>query len=78
MINKTVLLLAVDARLAATRPGSAQSVLSDVPAQHWASGAVKELQLRGMLTGYPDGSFGADTCPYAGGLDQNIYGDLTP
>ena len=26
----------------------------------------------------PDGSFGADTCPYAGGLDQNIYGDVTP
>jgi hypothetical protein len=26
----------------------------------------------------PDGSFGADTCPYAGGLDQNIYGSATP
>ncbi len=26
----------------------------------------------------PDGSFGPDTCPYAGGLDQNIYGDTTP
>jgi hypothetical protein len=26
----------------------------------------------------PDGSFGADTCPYAGGLDQNIYGSTTP
>jgi hypothetical protein len=26
----------------------------------------------------PDGSFSADTCPYAGGLDQNIYGDVTP
>ena len=26
----------------------------------------------------PDGSFGADTCPYAGGLDQNIYGEVTP
>jgi hypothetical protein len=25
-----------------------------------------------------DGSFGPDTCPYAGGLDQNIYGDVTP
>ena len=25
-----------------------------------------------------DGSFGADTCPFAGGLDQNIYGDTTP
>jgi hypothetical protein len=26
----------------------------------------------------PDGSFGPDTCPYAGGLDANIYGDATP
>jgi hypothetical protein len=26
----------------------------------------------------PDGSFGPDTCPYAGGLDSNIYGDVTP
>src|SRR6266545_1018947 len=26
----------------------------------------------------PDGSFGPDTCPWEGGLDSNIYGDLTP
>jgi len=26
----------------------------------------------------PDNSFGPDTCPFAGGLDQNIYGDTTP
>lgn len=26
----------------------------------------------------PDGSLTGDTCPRAGGLDQNIYGDLTP
>jgi hypothetical protein len=26
----------------------------------------------------PDGSLGPDTCPRAGGLDQNIYGDHTP
>src|SRR5262249_32926173 len=26
----------------------------------------------------PDGSISTDTCPWAGGLDQNIYGDLTP
>jgi hypothetical protein len=25
-----------------------------------------------------DGSFGADTCPWEGGLDQNIYGSVTP
>jgi hypothetical protein len=26
----------------------------------------------------PTGGFGADTCPWAGGLDQNIYGNVTP
>jgi len=26
----------------------------------------------------PDGSFTRDTCPYDGGLDQNIYGAVTP
>src|SRR5438477_12679207 len=26
----------------------------------------------------PDGTVGADTCPYQGGLDQNIYGAVTP
>jgi hypothetical protein len=24
----------------------------------------------------PDGTFGPDTCPNAGGLDQNIYGTV--
>lgn len=32
-------------------------------------------QCRALL---PDGSYGPDTCPYAGGLDSNIYGDSTP
>jgi len=26
----------------------------------------------------PDGSIGTDTCPFAGGLDQDIYGAVTP
>ncbi|TMK87659.1 MAG: hypothetical protein E6G43_10470 [Actinobacteria bacterium] len=26
----------------------------------------------------PDGTIGADTCPFQGGLDQNIYGAVTP
>jgi hypothetical protein len=25
-----------------------------------------------------DGAFTTDTCPHAGGLDQNVYGDLAP
>jgi hypothetical protein len=41
-------------------------------------------QCRDILTSAPDKkgvttkSFGGDTCPHAGGLDQNIYGDLAP
>jgi hypothetical protein len=27
---------------------------------------------------FSDGAWSSDTCPRAGGLDQNIYGDLTP
>jgi hypothetical protein len=33
------------------------------------------LQCRAAL---PDGTWGPDTCPRAGGLDQDIYGDHTP
>jgi hypothetical protein len=29
-------------------------------------------------TAHPDGSITGDTCPRAGGLDQNIYGDQSP
>jgi hypothetical protein len=38
-----------------------------VPADVW--------QCRTVLS---DGTVTGDTCPRAGGLDQNIYGDLTP
>ena len=27
---------------------------------------------------FSDGAWSGDTCPHAGGLDQNIFGDLTP
>jgi hypothetical protein len=37
--------------------------------------AADVLQCR---TQNPDGSFGPDTCPWAGGLDSNIYGGPTP
>jgi polyhydroxyalkanoate synthesis regulator phasin len=58
MMSKVVLLIMAAAIMASARPALAQSALSDVPAQHWAAGAVKELQLRGILTGYPNGTFG--------------------
>ena len=33
---------------------------SDVPADHWAAGAVSMAYARGFLSGYPDGTFGLD------------------
>lgn len=38
-----------------SRPATA---FSDVPSGHWASGAVLELQAKGLLAGYPGGHFG--------------------
>src|SRR5713101_4274397 len=58
MMRKTVLLFAVAATMASAGAARAQGQFGDVPAQHWASSAVKELQLRGILAGYPDGTFG--------------------
>jgi S-layer family protein len=58
MMNKAVLLVVVAATMASARAARAQGPFSDVPPRHWANGAVKELQLRGILTGYPNGTFG--------------------
>jgi hypothetical protein len=38
-----------------------------------ATSDVKQCRTQNL-----DGSFTRDMCPYAGGLDQNIYGDVTP
>ena len=35
---------------------------------------VKQCRVQDPSTG----AWGPDTCPHAGGLDQNIYGDLSP
>ena len=35
-------------------------VFTDVPSSHWAIGYVNEAAGLGLITGYPDGSFGAD------------------
>ncbi|MEP6651462.1 MAG: sialidase family protein [Lapillicoccus sp.] len=45
----------------------------DAPDDDTNTGDVK--QCRHLLS---DGSWSGDTCPRAGGLDQNIYGDLAP
>ncbi|MEO0768166.1 MAG: S-layer homology domain-containing protein, partial [Cyanobacteria bacterium J06649_4] len=33
---------------------------SDVPADHWAAGAIFSAYAKGFLSGYPDGTFGLD------------------
>ncbi len=38
-------------------PAFAQSAFSDVPSDHWAYGAISQLEASGMVIGYPDGEF---------------------
>jgi hypothetical protein len=33
---------------------------SDTPANHWAYGAIAELAAKGLIDGYPDGTFKDD------------------
>ncbi|MEL6555535.1 MAG: S-layer homology domain-containing protein [Cyanobacteria bacterium J06621_11] len=35
-------------------------VFTDVPADHWAAGAISAAYAKGFLSGYPDGTFGLD------------------
>jgi len=37
------------------QPGEANRQFSDVPGNHWAAGATKDLRKAGILVGYPDG-----------------------
>ncbi|MBQ3022657.1 MAG: S-layer homology domain-containing protein [Clostridia bacterium] len=48
---------------------SGNNVFSDVGANHWASGYINCIAQKGIINGYPDGSFGAeDTITYAQAL----------
>lgn len=38
-------------------PASAQTTFPDVPSSYWASGFIQELVTRGVIAGFPDGSF---------------------
>ncbi|MBW4521618.1 MAG: S-layer homology domain-containing protein [Scytolyngbya sp. HA4215-MV1] len=59
----TALLLALGlttsaiAPLVVAAPASAQTTFSDVSANYWASGFIQELATRGVIKGFPDGSF---------------------
>lgn len=54
---KKVLCLCMAAALLA---GQAFAAFSDVPEDHWANTAVGQMAQRGILEGYPDGSFRPD------------------
>jgi hypothetical protein len=58
MIRQFVLLTGMTAAVALARPALAQGPFADVPPQHWAKDAVNELAARGIVKGYPDGTFG--------------------
>ena len=36
------------------------TLFPDVPSNHWAYEAVSDLSRRGLVEGYPDGTFGGD------------------
>jgi|GEM_PF-3528268 len=46
------------ASLRVAQPGEAKQLFADVPANHWAADALKNLREEGILRGYADGSFG--------------------
>src|SRR5713226_1202726 len=58
MMKKLALLAGAMAILAFARPALAQGPFADVPTDHWAYDAVNELASRGIVNGYPDGTFG--------------------
>jgi len=58
MMKKLALLAGALAIMAFARPALAQGPFADVPTDHWAYDAVNELASRGIVNGYPDGTFG--------------------
>ncbi|MBQ0104745.1 MAG: S-layer homology domain-containing protein [Armatimonadetes bacterium] len=54
-MKKILMLIAAVIVMAA--PAFAQSAFSDVPRDHWAYGAVSQLENAGLVVGYPDGTF---------------------
>lgn len=58
-MRKTILLLLSLLILVSALPAMAQAP-SDVPAEHWAIEAIRDLYTRGIFVGYPDDSFRGD------------------
>lgn len=58
MIKKGITALVAAAALASAAPAiAAVNPFSDVPASHWAYDAVAQLASRGVISGYPDGTY---------------------
>lgn len=56
-MKKVTIAIGVVLLLAFAVPAMAQGPFADVPTDHWAYPAVNDLQQRGVLIGYPDGTF---------------------
>ncbi|MEA3284096.1 MAG: S-layer homology domain-containing protein [Synergistota bacterium] len=56
-MKKLCALLAVVALVAFAAPAFAANPFMDVPMNHWAYDAVGQLAARGIISGYPDGTF---------------------
>ena len=57
-MKKTLCLIGIMVLVACGVPALAQGPFADVPTDHWAYDAVNELQMKGIVIGYPDGTFG--------------------
>lgn len=57
-MKKTLMLILVGALLGSTVAFAASKFFSDVPANTWYSDAVASLSDKGIIEGYPDGTFG--------------------
>ncbi len=58
MSRKAMFVGLVAVVLAIAAPSFAQGPFADVPVDHWAYEAVSQLQEKGIVIGYPDGTFG--------------------
>jgi len=54
---KRTIYLVVALAVLCIAPVYAQGAFTDVPSEHWAYDAIDTLQARGILIGYPDGTF---------------------
>jgi len=57
MFKKSAIILGIILLVAIFAPVFAAPLFPDVPAEHWARDAVANLAAKGLLEGYPDGTF---------------------